>query len=309
MMGRWCIWRSMEPENAKPDDDKAKGSDAEAGDAKVVDARAAEAEAAESRIVEAKIVEAKSVESQSSQSKSVHPTMSERGFAQVSRRELLKLVPVLALGAFAIPRVQEGLLKRGLGFSDWASARLFRRGHMATTFADAELTPFEKFPINGYDVEDPGVIFENWSLTVGGAVQKPGDYRLAQIQALPRVRQNTRHVCVEGWDVIGRFGGARLSDFLNMIGADTSARFLTVTCADDYYESLDMATALHPQTLLCYEMYDQPLTRKHGAPVRLNIPTKVGYKQAKYLTDLKVTNVLEKVGYWEDQGDSGFYGL
>jgi DMSO/TMAO reductase YedYZ molybdopterin-dependent catalytic subunit len=109
--------------------------------------------------------------------------------------------------------------------------------------------------------------------------------------------------------VIGRFGGARLSDFLTMIGADTSARYITVRCADDYYESLDMATALHPQTLLCYEMYDRPLTREHGAPLRLNVPTKIGYKQAKYLTELNVTNVLEKVGYWEDQGYSSFYGL
>ncbi len=239
----------------------------------------------------------------------VRPAMEQRKLAQVSRRELLKVAPVLLLGAFAIPSFQEGLLKKGLGFSDWASARLFRRGHLAPTFLDGELTPFEKFPINGYDVEDPGVIFENWSLTVGGAVEKPGDYKLGQIQSLPRFRQNTRHICVEGWDVIGRFGGARLSDFLAMIGADTSARYITVACADDYYESLDMATALHPQTLLCYEMYDQPLTRKHGAPLRLSIPTKVGYKQAKYLTDLKVTNVLEKVGYWEDQGYSSFYGL
>ncbi len=237
-------------------------------------------------------------------------SMTERQFRGMSRRELLKVAPVVALGAFFIPGVQESLLKTGLGFSDWVSAGLFRRGHSAPTFDDAELTPFEKFPINGYDVDDPGVIFENWTLTVSGAVQKPGDYKLSQIQALPRIRQNTRHVCVEGWDVIGRFGGARLSDFLNMIGADTSARFLTVTCADDYYESLDMATALHPQTLLCYEMYDRPLTREHGAPVRLNIPTKVGYKQAKYLTDMKVTNVLDgKVGYWEDQGYSEFYGL
>lgn len=230
-------------------------------------------------------------------------------FAQLSRRELLKVAPVLVLGLFAIPKVQESLLKKGLGFSDWASARMFRQGHLAPTFSDGDVTPFEKFPINDYDVDDPGVVFENWTLAVGGAVQKPGEYKLEQIQALPRFRQNTRHVCVEGWDVIGRFGGARFSDFLNMIGADTSARYITVGCADDYYESLDMATALHPQTLLCYEMYDRPLTREHGAPLRLNIPTKVGYKQAKYLTDLKVTNVLAKVGYWEDQGYSSFYGL
>ena len=236
-------------------------------------------------------------------------TIDSRKFTKMNRRELLKLAPVLALGAFAIPRFQASLLKAGLATSDWISSKMFRSSHLATTFSDSDLTPFNKFPINGYDVADPGVDFDTWSLTVSGAVQKPGDYRLAQFQALPRVRQNTRHVCVEGWDVIGRFGGARLSDFLQSIGADTTARFVYVECADDYYESLDMETALHPQTLLCYEMYDQPLTREHGAPLRLTIPTKVGYKQAKYLTDLKVTNVLQRAGYWEDQGYSNFYGL
>ena len=232
-----------------------------------------------------------------------------RKFKRVSRRELLKLAPVVALGAFAIPKLRAPLLKAGLGFSDWASSLLFRRGHLAPTFGNTELTPFEKFPINDYDVDDPEVDLEHWSLSVGGAVQKAGNYTLAQVQVLPKITQNTRHVCVEGWDVIGNFGGARLSDFLAMIGADTTSRFVTVQCADEYYESLDMATALHPQTLLCYEMYGQLLTREHGAPLRLQIPTKVGYKQAKYLTELKVTNVLEKVGYWEDQGYSHFYGL
>jgi DMSO/TMAO reductase YedYZ molybdopterin-dependent catalytic subunit len=235
--------------------------------------------------------------------------LDEKKFRQLGRRELLKLTPVLALGAFAVPSWQEALLKKGLGYSDWASARLFRSGHTATTFANSELTPFAKFPINGYDVDDPGVILENWTLTVSGAVQKPGEYTLAQVQSLPRFRQNTRHICVEGWDVIGRFGGVRLSDFLGLIGADPAARFITVNCADDYYESLDMATAMHPQTLLCYEMYEQPLTRQHGAPLRLQIPTKIGYKQAKYLTDLKITHTLDRVGYWEDQGYSWFYGL
>jgi len=230
-------------------------------------------------------------------------------FKRVTRRELLKLAPVAALGAFAIPPLQRPLLKAGLGFSDWASAKLFRTGHLAPTFDDSDLTPFEKFPINDYDVDDPEVELEKWTLTVSGAVQKPGDYKLDAIQRLPKIVRNTRHVCVEGWDVIGRFGGARLSDFLNMIGADTRARYVYVECADDYYESIDMATALHPQSMLCYEMYDRPLTREHGAPLRLTIPTKIGYKQAKYLTDLKVTNVLQKVGYWEDQGYSEFYGL
>jgi DMSO/TMAO reductase YedYZ molybdopterin-dependent catalytic subunit len=232
-----------------------------------------------------------------------------RKFRGMSRRELLKLTPLIALGAFAIPGLQKPLLRTGLAFSDWASARLFRSGHLAPTFSDSDLTAFNKFPINDYDVDDPEVDFDKWTLTVTGAVQKPGDYTLLQIQGLPKITQNTRHVCVEGWDVIGRFAGVRLSDFLKMIGADPTARFVNVECADDYYESLDMATARHPQTLLCYEMYDRPLTREHGAPLRLNIPTKIGYKQAKYLTDLKVSHALERVGYWEDQGYSGFYGL
>jgi DMSO/TMAO reductase YedYZ molybdopterin-dependent catalytic subunit len=239
----------------------------------------------------------------------VAESINHKKFKSMNRRELLKLTPVIALGAFAIPPLQAPLLKAGLGFSDWASGVLFRRGHLAPTFADADVAPFEKFPINDYDVDDPEVDLSNWKLAVSGAVQQPGEYALGQVQRLPKYTQNTRHVCVEGWDVIGNFAGARLSDFLKAVGADTSSRFLTVECADDYYESLDMATALHPQTLLCYEMYGRPLTREHGAPLRLQIPTKIGYKQAKYLTSLKVTNVLEKVGYWEDQGYSHFYGL
>jgi DMSO/TMAO reductase YedYZ molybdopterin-dependent catalytic subunit len=294
----------MEPEKEKPDAAQSRVGKPDANSLTARKLGDAEADRVDREIDQPKPVQAKPV-----RTKFVETRMNERKFAQTSRRELLKLVPVLALGAFAIPPFQESLLKKGLAFSDWASARLFRRSHMAPTFTDAQVTPFEKFPINGYDVDDPGVVFETWTLSVSGAVQKPGEYKLAQIQALPRVRQNTLHVCVEGWDVVGRFGGARLSDFLNLIGADTSARYLTMTCADDYYESLDMATALHPQTLLCYEMYDQPLTREHGAPLRLSVPTKIGYKQAKYLTELKVTNVLQKIGYWEDQGYSSFYGL
>lgn len=239
----------------------------------------------------------------------MNPRMDRRKFRTVTRRDLLKLTPVIALGAFAIPKLQAPLLKAGLGFSDWTSARLFRSRHLASTFTDSDVTPFDKFPINDYDVDDPQVDFDRWTLTVTGVVQKPGDYTLAQIHTLPKFTQNTRHVCVEGWDVIGNFGGVRLADFLTAIGADPTAKFVTVACADDYYESIDMATARHPQSLLCYEMYGRPLTREHGAPLRLSIPTKIGYKQAKYLTDLKVSHVLDKIGYWEDQGYSEFYGL
>ena len=229
---------------------------------------------------------------------------------QRSRRELLKLSPVLLLGGFAVPSWREPLLARGVAWSDAASALLFRGDHAATSYPDADVVPIEQFPYNNYDVIEPEIDFANWTLTVAGAVAHPGAYTLDQIRALPKHTHNTRHVCVEGWDVIGRFGGARITDFLALAGADPGARFLTVTCADDYYESLDIETARHPQSLLCYEMYDRPLDRGHGAPLRLNLPTKLGYKQAKYLMTLEVTHVLPaRRSYWGDQGYSWYGGL
>jgi DMSO/TMAO reductase YedYZ molybdopterin-dependent catalytic subunit len=233
----------------------------------------------------------------------------KRTLKSANRREVLKLLPLVALGAFALPEFQEPLLKKGLAFSDWMSDKFFRSQHLAPTFDDAAVTPLDKFYVNTFDVDDPEIDLEHWTLTVSGEVQKPGNYTLESIRSLPKFRQNTRHVCVEGWDVIGSFSGAKLSDFLVMVGADPHAKFVSVECADTYYESVDMATAVHPQSLLCYEMYDQPLTREHGAPLRLRMPTKIGYKQAKYLTSLTVTNVLSKVGYWEDQGYSEFYSI
>src|ERR1700691_3936813 len=237
--------------------------------------------------------------------------LEDKELKRESRRQLLKLAPVAALGVFAFPKVSDRLVAAGVRFSDWASGKMFRSQHLAPTFPDSEVVPFAKFPYNGYDVLDPQVDLEKWTLRVEGDVQHPGEYTLAQIQALPKKNQNTRHICVEGWDVIGSCGGTRISDFLALAGANTGARFLEVECADDYYESLDMPSALHPQSLLCYEMYGRPLDRKHGAPLRLQMPTKLGYKQAKYLETIRVTNVLKpgKTGYWEDQGYSWFGGL
>jgi DMSO/TMAO reductase YedYZ molybdopterin-dependent catalytic subunit len=226
-----------------------------------------------------------------------------------SRREVLKLSPLLLIGAFAVPELRTPLLKSGLAFTDWASSKWFRRHHLAPTFAAREVTPLEKFFVNTYDVDDPGIDLSTWTLKVSGDVKRPGDYTLAQIQSLPKLAQITQHICIEGWDAIVPFGGTAISTFLNFVGANAAAKFLYVECADNYYESIDMPSALHPQSLLCYEMYEQPLTREHGAPLRLRLPTKVGYKSAKYLTSLRVTDIVPKAGYWEDQGYPTNYNL
>jgi len=220
----------------------------------------------------------------------------------------LKLTPAVLLGAFAIPQLQKPLLKAGLGFSDWASARLFRSGHSAHTFADSDLTPFAKFPINDYDVDDPGVIFENWSLAVSGAVQRPGDYKLGQIQALPRVRQNTRHICVEGWDYIGQWSGPNLRAFLTRVGADLTAKYVYFICNDDFTESIDMASALHPQTILATKYADRLITDPFGYPLRLRTSTKLGYKNAKWIKSIEVTNDFRET-FWSKQGFNWFAGI
>jgi DMSO/TMAO reductase YedYZ molybdopterin-dependent catalytic subunit len=234
----------------------------------------------------------------------------ERIFRRISRRELLKLSPALAASLILVPGLRNPLLRAGVHLSDLVAHASFRTRHLAPTFADGQVAPLERFPFNSYDTIDPEVDLESWSLSVSGLVSKPREYRLAEIRSLPKLVQNTRHVCIEGWSVIGNFGGARISDFLEMIGSDPKARFVEVECADDYYESIDIESAMHPQSLLCYEMYGQPLTPGHGAPLRLQMPTKLGYKQAKYLTSLRVTNVLgARKGYWEDLGYSWHGGI
>ena len=135
------------------------------------------------------------------------------------------------------------ILDKGRRFSDWASARTFRTAHLAPTFSAADVVPFERFPYNYFDILEPEIDFAAWSLEGQREVSRPGKYALAQLHALPKVTQNTRHVCVEGWDAIGSFGGARSSDFLDLARRGPLRPLCRGECADDYYESIDLATA------------------------------------------------------------------
>jgi DMSO/TMAO reductase YedYZ molybdopterin-dependent catalytic subunit len=227
---------------------------------------------------------------------------------RLRRRELLKMTPLAAAGLLLNASARDWLVGSGQEVADRMSAMAFRPTHLAPLFADRDVTPYERYPLNSYLVDDPEVDLDGWRLSVSGLVQRPGEYSLDALAPLPRIVQNTRHVCVEGWDVIGNFGGVRMADFLVHVGADAGARFLEVKCHDDYYESIDIESARHPQSLLCDEMYGAPLSRGHGAPLRLVMPTKLGYKQAKYVASIHVTSVLAaRRGYWEDLG-YGWYG-
>jgi DMSO/TMAO reductase YedYZ molybdopterin-dependent catalytic subunit len=202
----------------------------------------------------------------------------------------------------------EGVLRRISYFNDWAQARLFNPNRLAPEFPESAIT--RPFPFNGYYSEDeaPKVPAEGYKLEIGGLVDNKEPWTLEKLYALPQVSQITRLVCVEGWSAIGSWQGVRLSEFLNRIGADTRAKYVWFRCAEGYSNSIDMPTALHPQTQLSFKFDNQILPRKYGFPMKCRIPTKLGFKNPKYITALYVQN-NDAGGYWENQGYNWFSGL
>jgi hypothetical protein len=130
----------------------------------------------------------------------------------------------------------------------------------------------------------------------------------AYYPALPRQTQRTRHVCVEGWSYVGQWSGIPLGAFLRRIGADTRAKYVGFECADGYYEGIDMPSALHPQTIMAVTAGDTILPDKFGFPLKIRIPTKLGFKNPKWVTAMYVTN-MEPRGFWSDRGYNWFSGI
>jgi DMSO/TMAO reductase YedYZ molybdopterin-dependent catalytic subunit len=201
----------------------------------------------------------------------------------------------------------EGVLRKISEFNDGAQAALFSRTKLAPTYPESAIT--RPFPFNGYYDEDdaPVVDGSSYRLEVAGLVDNKKSWTLAELHALPEVSQITRHVCVEGWSAIGSWQGTRLSDFLQRIGADTRARYVWFKCAEGYTNTIDMPTALHPQTLIAFDWDGQRLPPKYGYPIKVRIPTKLGFKNPKLVTALFVTNEYPG-GYWEDKGYNWFSG-
>lgn len=201
----------------------------------------------------------------------------------------------------------EAVLNRISRFNDSAQGWLFDPDRLAPTYSSAEIT--RPFPFNAYYSEDEVRVVQEagYSLEVTGLVADRHRWTLEELRAMPQQDQITRHICVEGWSAIGRWGGVPFGDFLRRIGADLSAKYVGFKCADDYYTSIDMATALHPQTLLTLTYDGAPLPPRYGFPMKLRMPTKLGYKNPKTIMAMFVTNTFPG-GYWEDQGYNWFGG-
>ncbi len=191
--------------------------------------------------------------------------------------------------------------------NDRVQGWLFDPNRLAPTYPDSMIT--RPFPFNAFYGEDeiPEVEESDYRLEVTGMVADKRKWSLAELRAMPQVDQVTRHICVEGWSAIGKWGGVRFGDFLRRVGADLSAQYVGFKCADDYFTSIDMPTELHAQTLLTLTYDGQPLPPKYGFPMKLRMPTKLGYKNPKHIQAIFVTNMYPG-GYWEDQGYNWFGG-
>ncbi|MEA2903284.1 MAG: hypothetical protein QOI12_671 [Alphaproteobacteria bacterium] len=204
----------------------------------------------------------------------------------------------------------DGFLRMIGRLNDGVQSALFRGNKLARTFPES-MVPKE-FRFNAQYGADAIPILNpaTWRLELSGLIGDKRPWTLDQLQAMPQTSYVARHVCVEGWSMIGKWGGVPLRALLDKVGADLRAKYVAFRCDDpiSYTSSIDMASALHPQTILCLTYADKPIEPKFGAPMRLKMTTKLGFKQPKFITSLQVTNAFPG-GYWEDLGYNWFAGL
>ena len=233
---------------------------------------------------------------------------------EIDRRKILR--GALSLGALTmltgcnVTRTDavQSVLKRISQFNDRVQELMFRPNHLAPTYSEAEVVKPPRFNAY-YDIEDIAPVdAATWKLELAGRIADKRPWNVRQIYELPEQEWIIRHICVEGWDYIGQWSGVNLRHFLERIGADLTAKYVSFRCADDYYGSIDMASALHPQTILATKYAREPITDPFGFPLRLRTATKLGFKNPKWITAIEVTNEY-RGGYWEDRGFNWFSGI
>jgi DMSO/TMAO reductase YedYZ molybdopterin-dependent catalytic subunit len=232
---------------------------------------------------------------------------------EIERRLFLR--QTLSLGALTLLTGcdisdQDGVQRVLRAMSRWndkAQAFLFQRQALAPTYAASDVV--HDFRYNAFypAADAPQLSAGDYQLKLSGLIADKRPWTVEQIQAMPQESQITRHVCVEGWSMIGKWSGPRLGDFLHRVGADLTAKYVGFQCADGYTGSLDMASALHPQTIMAVKFADNTLPTKFGYPFKIRVPTKLGYKNPKWVTTIFVTNRFPG-GFWEDRGYNWFGG-
>jgi DMSO/TMAO reductase YedYZ molybdopterin-dependent catalytic subunit len=171
---------------------------------------------------------------------------------------------------------------------------------LAREFTRRDISPVA--PVNGPAPESDPYLelleddFGKWRLAIEGLVARPSSFSLAELKRLPTRSQITMHTCEEGWSFIAEWTGVLLSDVLTITGVDSRARYVVFIPYDQWWDSLELQEALHPQTLLAWGMNGENLSLDHGAPVRLRVPKQMGYKSIKFLSRIRVVDTLADVG-------------
>lgn len=201
-------------------------------------------------------------------------------------------------------------LRRALNKTELFFRNLFSHNHLARTYAPERAAADVR--VNGdIGIEDEDFDQENWRLSILNGKKEILKVNMVDIRQLPKTAIVFDFKCVEGWDQIQHWAGVRFTDFIAHYKLQEEAKMQYVgmqTPDGAYYVGLDMDSALHPQTLLAYEMNGQPITPEHGAPLRLIIPVKYGIKNLKRIGTITFGN-QRPPDYWAEQGYDYYSGL
>jgi DMSO/TMAO reductase YedYZ molybdopterin-dependent catalytic subunit len=197
-------------------------------------------------------------------------------------------------------------LRRGLETNEKVAEAYFSTRRLSREFPASAIT---KARINGGDGLQPNYDPQNWRLTVDGiADQAPATLTLDDVKSFPRRDMTTELRCIEGWSIVVHWTGTRLSDLIAKFPPPAGTRYVSMESPGRaYYVGLDMLSCMHPQTLLAYELNGAPLAWQHGAPLRLAMPVKYGYKQIKRIATIRYTNVRPP-DFWADRGYDWYGG-
>jgi DMSO/TMAO reductase YedYZ molybdopterin-dependent catalytic subunit len=231
---------------------------------------------------------------------------------QLNRRQAIQLLGMSSIGYLLGScsndlTTQVGNLSEPLNQS--FGELLVRHQHLIPEFPISSIDP-KALLINTYNLT-PKIDPIDYKLVIDGEVKFPTELNLFNLKKLPFTSMIMQHVCVEGWAAIVQWGGIRLRDLAQMVQPKDGVRYVLFESADKYTESWDLASALHPQTLLVYQKNGQPLPVENGAPLRLAAPIKLGYKQSKWVTKISFVSQVPQggKGYWEEQGYEWFGGI
>lgn len=226
----------------------------------------------------------------------------------IARRKFITATAAMTLLAGCKPHAIHAVASLMREGNEKFEELLFSSSRLAPELPITLQTPDRDFPCYFHSASMP-VAPANWTLKVGGLIRHPLILKLDQLLGMPVTEMRVRHYCIDGWSAVASWRGVRVSEIAKLAGLDPRVRYVEFRSFDNgYWSGWDLASAMHPQTMLAHGMNGRPLEANHGAPLRLYSAIKLGYKSVKYLSEMNF--LPNKVGgYWEERGFEWFAGV